>query len=185
MTKGDVDGPLLGMDCAVENSSWHGTAVAGVIGANSNDGTWTAGIDWSARILPVRVLGKCGGVTSDLVDGVAWAAGLRVPGVPLNPTPAQVINLSVGDNDRGSCTASEQAVINAALANGVTKAIVVAAGNAADDVSLHAPANCASVIVVGATTTKGGRTSYSNYGAVVTISAPGGDYRPGTGLRRY
>ena len=57
---------------------------------------WTAGIDWAARILPVRVLGKCGGYDSDIVDGIAWAAGLDVPGVPANPTPAQVINMSLG-----------------------------------------------------------------------------------------
>ena len=57
---------------------------------------WTAGIDWAARILPVRVLGKCGGYDSDIVDGIAWAAGLDVPGMPANPTPAQVINMSLG-----------------------------------------------------------------------------------------
>ena len=182
VTKADTDGPLQGKDCDVKTSSWHGTAVASIIGANSNDVTWTAGIDWFAKILPVRVLGKCGGTTSDIVDGIAWAAGLRVPGAPGNATPAQVINLSLGDTQPGGCSASEQSVITAALAHGVTRAIVASAGNDAEDVAMHAPANCVGVIAVGATTTKGGRTSYSNYGATITLSAPGGNYDPARGF---
>ncbi len=80
VTQADKDGHFQGADCAIASSTWHGTAVAGVIGANGNDHTWTAGIDWSAKILPVRVLGKCGGSFSDIIDGIAWAAGLPVPG---------------------------------------------------------------------------------------------------------
>ncbi len=78
----------------------------GIIAANSNDGVWTAGIDWAAKILPVRVLGKCFGDDSDIIDGIAWAAGLSVPGVPANPTPAQVINLSIGE--AGECAPAYQ-----------------------------------------------------------------------------
>jgi serine protease len=181
VSKADTDGPLQGKNCDVKNSSWHGTAVASIIGANSNDGNWTAGIDWRTKILPVRVLGKCGGPTSDIVDGIAWAGGLPVPGVPLNPTPAQVINLSLGDTNPGACSTSEQSAISAVLTHGITRAVVASAGNDAEDVSQHAPANCAGVIAVGATTTRGGRTSYSNYGATVTISAPGGNYDPARG----
>lgn len=73
--------------CEVGNSSWHGTAVAGVVAADANNGQWLAGIDWAAKILPVRVLGKCGGDDSDILDGVAWAAGLPVPEYP--PIPIQ------------------------------------------------------------------------------------------------
>ena len=158
--------------CSVENSSWHGTSVAGIIAANSNNGQWLAGIDWAAKILPVRVLGKCGGFDSDIVDGVAWAAGLPVPGVPANPHPAQVINMSLGSI--GECLPMYQSVFNSALAHGVTRAIVVAAGNDSVDVSGSAPANCAGVIAVAATTSAGSLAGYSDFGLGIAVSAPGG-----------
>ena len=176
VTQADRSGPLKGEGCNVVNSSWHGTAVAGVIGANGNDHVWTAGIDWSAKLLPVRVLGKCGGMFSDIIDGVAWAAGLEVPGAPTNTTPAHVINMSLGDPSTSSCGPAEQSVFNAALAHGVTRAIVIAAGNESDDIASHAPANCIGVITVGATTSAGDSTVYSNFGSAMTISAPGGQY---------
>jgi hypothetical protein len=162
-------------DCGVRNSSWHGTGVAGIIAANTNDGIWTAGIDWQAKILPVRVLGKCGGYDSDIIDAIAWAAGLRVPGVPANATPAQVINLSLGGGE--SCPSYYPAVIQAALAGGVTRAIVAAAGNESDDVAHHAPASCGGVIAVASTTAISGNLArYSNFGTGITLSAPGGTY---------
>ena len=113
--------------CDIAISSWHGTSIAGIIAANTNDGVWTAGIDWSVKILPVRVLGKCYGDDSDIIDGLAWAAGLSVPGVPPNPTPAQVINVSLGE--QGECAPAYQQVIASALAHGVTRAIIASAGN--------------------------------------------------------
>ena len=176
VTAADIAGAFSGMGCDAEPSSWHGEAVAGIIAANTNDNAWTAGINWSAKILPVRVLGKCGGFVSDILDGIAWAAGLSVPGVPPNPYPAHIINLSLGGNE--PCTQTEQLIIAAALANGVTKAIVAAAGNDAEDVSNSEPANCPGVIAVAATTTTGSRTTYTNFGAGITISAPGGNNRP-------
>ncbi|HEX3632260.1 MAG TPA: S8 family peptidase [Casimicrobiaceae bacterium] len=159
--------------CRIQDSSWHGTSTAGIIAANSNDGAWTAGIDWSARILPVRVLGKCYGDDSDILDGIAWAAGLPVPGVPINSTPAQVVNLSLGGY--GECTPAYQQVIASAFAHGVTRAIVAAAGNDGTDPSYHTPSNCPGVISVAATNSIGGRASYTNFGPTITISAPGGD----------
>ncbi|MCZ7670409.1 MAG: S8 family serine peptidase [Chloroflexi bacterium] len=69
------------------------------------------GVNWNAKILPVRVLGKCGGYTSDIVDGMKWAAGLSVTGVPNNAYPADVLNLSLGGY--GACATSEQNAINA------------------------------------------------------------------------
>jgi serine protease len=165
-------------DCALGSSTWHGTAVAGVIAANTNNGQWTAGINWSARILPVRVLGKCGGSDSDIIDAVAWAGGLAVPGVPANPNPAQLINLSLGG--AGACGAGYRAVFGAVLAAGQTRAIVAAAGNAGEDVAGHAPANCPEVIAVASTNAAGKLTAYSNFGAGITLSAPGGQY--GSGL---
>jgi serine protease len=164
-------------DCRASSSSWHGTGVAGVIAANVDDAAWTAGIDWNARILPLRVLGKCGGYDSDILDAIAWAAGLAVPGVPPNPTPAQVINLSLGGDQ--ACPAYYPPVIAAAYAHGVTRAIVAAAGNESDDVAGHAPASCPGVIAVASTTTSNGALArYSNFGAGITISAPGGVYVP-------
>ncbi|MGE5171640.1 MAG: S8 family peptidase [Rudaea sp.] len=160
-------------DCPAHNSVWHGTSVAGIVGANTNDGGWTAGIDWNAKILPVRVLGKCGGYDSDVLDGIAWAAGLDVPGVPRNPTPAQVINLSLGASS--SCPTGYAVVAQAAYAVGVTRAIVAAAGNDSQDVANQSPANCPGYLAIASTTgTSGKLANFSNYGAGITLSAPGG-----------
>jgi serine protease len=156
--------------CTVENSSWHGTHVAGTIGANTNNSVGVAGINWQAKILPVRVLGKCGGYTSDIVDGMRWAAGLSVSGVPTNTNPAKVLNLSLGGF--GSCSTSQQNAINAINATGAV--VVVAAGNSNANASNYNPANCNNVIVVGATNKNGTRAYYSNYGSIVDVSAPGG-----------
>src|SRR5436190_15577077 len=159
--------------CRVRSSEWHGTGVAGIIGANTNDGSWTAGIDWNARLLPVRVLGKCGGYDSDVADGIAWAAGLDVPGVPANPTPAQVINVSLGAST--ACPSIYQGLAAAAFAHGVTRAIVAAAGNEAQDVANSSPANCPGFLAIASTTGVGGKLAgFSNFGSGVTLSAPGG-----------
>ena len=180
MTAADVASPFFkGAGCTVEDSSWHGTGVTGIIAANSNNGQWLAGIDWAAKILPVRVLGKCGGDDSDILDGIAWAAGLSVPGVPPNPYPAQVINLSIGGP--GDCSPAYHSVLGAALSHGITRAIVAAAGNESADVSTSAPANCTEVIAVAATTRFGSLASYSNFGTGVALSAPGGDSPLGSG----
>ncbi len=176
VTAADLHGAFKNDGCKVENSNWHGTAVAGVIAANGNDDAWTAGLDWAAKILPVRALGKCFGSESDILDGIAWAAGLAVPGVPINSTPAQVINLSLGGSDAGTCGAHTRAVFDAALAHGVTRAIVVASGNANDDGANHEYGNCSGVISVAATNALGDKASYSNFGPTITVSAPGGDY---------
>ena len=154
-----------------EPSSWHGTFVSGIIAANSNNGDGIAGLNWSARILPVRVLGKCGGTFEDITAGVLWAAGLPVAGAPPNPNPARVINMSLGGAT--PCAQALQDAINLVLAQGVV--ITVAAGNESDNASDSAPANCSGVITVGASTRTGDRASYSNFGFRVDVSAPGGD----------
>jgi serine protease len=182
VSQSDKSGPLNGQGCSIANSSWHGTAVSGVIGANGNDHVWTAGVNWSVRILPVRVLGKCGGSFSDILDGVAWAAGLDVPGAPTNTTPAQVINMSLGDASTSLCGAAEQSVFDSALAHGVTRAIVIAAGNDSDNIANHVPANCSGIISVAATTSAGSLAAYSNYGETLTLSAPGGQYPQSDGI---
>jgi serine protease len=164
--------------CPVSNSSFHGTHVAGTIGAAANNGIGVAGINWVSKILPARALGKCGGYLSDIADAITWSAGLSVPGVPNNPNPARVLNLSLGgyacDSNGQNCTcgSTSQNAINAAL--GANAVVVVAAGNSNADAVTSTPANCNGVITVAATGRAGQRASYSNYGALVEISAPGG-----------
>jgi serine protease len=160
--------------CRVANSSWHGTHVAGTIGAASNNGVGVAGVNWNSLIQPVRVLGKCGGTTSDIADGMRWAAGLPVPGVPNNLTPAKVINASLGG--AGTCGSTYQDAVNAIIGAGVTA--VIAAGNSNANAALYRPGNCDGVITVAATNRNGSRAYYSNYGATVEISAPGGETNP-------
>jgi serine protease len=156
--------------CGDDPSSWHGTHVAGTIGAVANNDTGIAGIAYEAKILPVRVLGKCGGFTSDIADGIIWAAGGTVEGAPANKTPAQVINLSLGGPL--PCSRTEQDAIQQARSRGAT--IVAAAGNDGQNTRFADPANCPGVIAVAATDSTGGRASYSNYGAYVSLAAPGG-----------
>ena len=159
-----------------QNSSWHGTHVAGTIAAVTNNGKGVAGAAPGARILPVRVLGSCGGYTSDIADAIVWAAGGEVGDVPANANPAEVINLSLGG--AGACGSTFQNAINAAVAKGST--VVIAAGNGNVNVANAAPANCDNVIAVGATDSAGKRSIWnsrqqSNFGPLVDVAAPGSD----------
>jgi serine protease len=158
-----------GVPAADQSSSWHGTHVAGTIAAKANNGLGVAGIAYNAKIVPVRVLGKCGGYTSDIADGIIWASGGTVSGIAANPNKARVLNLSLGGG--GACDATTQTAINGARSRGAV--VVVAAGNSAMEASSFTPANCAGVITVAATNRAGGRSSYSNYGSIVDIAAPG------------
>ncbi len=156
------------------NSSWHGTHVAGTIAAVTHNGKGVAGVAADARVLPVRVLGSCGGYTSDIADAIVWASGGEVAGVPSNANPAEVINLSLGGG--GACGTTFQTAINTAVANGAT--LVIAAGNDNTNASNSAPANCANVIAVGASDSDGKRsiwssTLQSNFGPLVDVAAPG------------
>ncbi|UTW07822.1 S8 family peptidase [Pseudomonas benzenivorans] len=151
------------------SSSWHGTHVAGTVAALTNNTEGVAGVAYNAKIMPVRVLGTCGGYTSDIADGIIWASGGVVSGIPSTTTPAQVINMSLGGT--GSCSLTTQNAINSAVSRGTT--VVVAAGNSNSNAANFTPANCNNVITVAATTRSGGRASFSNYGSVVDIAAPG------------
>ena len=158
-------------------SSWHGTHVAGTAGVGKTDnGEGVAGVNWNVSVQAVRVLGKCGGTISDINDAIRWAAGLTVPGVADNPTPARVLNLSLGGF--GSCANSPatQSAIDDAVAAGAS--VVVAAGNNAQDAANFNPASCEGVITVAASDARGQLvTRYSNFGSTVEIMAPGGDVR--------
>ncbi|WP_063749869.1 S8 family serine peptidase, partial [Streptomyces sp. C] len=165
-----------GTGSKASDSSWHGTHVAGTIGAATNNAKGVAGIAYNAKIQPVRVLGKCGGATSDIVDAITWASGGTVAGVPANATPAKVINMSLGGS--GACTTSYQNAINAAVGRGTT--VVVAAGNSNADAAGFTPASCNNVINVAASNRTGDRSFYSNYGAIIDVAAPGGETRRAT-----
>lgn len=157
-----------GAGSPASNSSWHGTHVAGTIAAAMNNGIGGTGVAPNVRILPVRVLGKCGGLTSDIIDGMRWAAGLAVAGAPANPNPAQVLNMSLGA--AGLCSALFQSAVNDVVNAG--KVIVAAAGN--DSSSVNSPANCTGVITVTAHAIDGDNAWYASFGTEVAISAPGG-----------
>jgi len=174
-----------------ENSSWHGTHVAGIIAAADND-LGVLGVAPNVRILPVRVLGAEGGTTADIISGIYWAAGIHRAGVPDNPNKARVINLSIGGYSAG-CDAGTEAALAAAKAAGVT--VITAAGNdnpSSDHIayaSLSYPGNCYPTINVGASGKLGKPAFYSNFSNLpdqynpkpygVDISAPGGDYCQG------
>ncbi len=153
------------------SSSWHGTHVAGTIAAVTNNAKGVAGVAHGAKIVPARVLGKCGGYTSDIADAIIWASGGSVSGVPANANPAEVINMSLGGG--GSCSATYQNAINGAVSRGTT--VVVAAGNSNADTSGFVPANCSNVIAVASTTRTGARSGFSNYGSLIDVAAPGSD----------
>ena len=174
----DADAQDAGDRCGARTeNSFHGTHVAGIIGAQAtNDRIGVAGGAWNVTLVPVRVLGRCGGELADIVSGIRWAAGIAAAagegGAQLvNTTPADIINMSL--TIQAPCPASMQAAIDAAAARNVV--VVVAAGNKADQTARFAPANCNSVIVVAANDARGELAFYSNFGSQVDILAPGGD----------
>ena len=165
-----------GVGQPASNSSWHGTHVAGTIAAVTNNGSGVAGVAFGAKVSSARVLGKCGGYTSDIADAIIWASGGTVSGVPANANPARVINMSLGGG--GACDTTTQSAINSARSRNTV--IVVAAGNSNANVSGFSPASCSGVITVAAVGRNGGKASYSNYGAMVDVAAPGGNMSSGT-----
>ncbi len=150
--------------CAEQRSSWHGTVIAGLVAANTDNGVGVAGIDRQARILPVRVAGKCGAAVADIVDGMRWAAGLPVAGVPLNPNPARIINISFGG--AATCGREYQAAVDELHGKGVV--VVAAAGN--DHGAVARPANCNGVVGVAALNRDGFKTHYSSFGSALAAS---------------
>ena len=155
--------------CKIANSSWHGTRTAGILGAITNNLTGIAGMTWQGWVEPVRVLGKCGGYDSDIIAGMAWAAGNSVDGVPANPYPAQILNMSLGAP--GSCPASYQQMVDELVTEGVL--VVVSAGNEGGPV--NAPANCVGVAGIAGLREVGTKVGYSSLGPEIALSAPAGN----------
>jgi serine protease len=151
------------------DSSWHGTRVMGVLGALTNNGAGIAGMTWGPYLLPVRALGKCGGYDSDIIAGMQWAAGMSVAGVPDNPYPADIINLSLGGS--GTCPSQYKSLISTLSGMGVL--VVASAGNGGSGVD--APGNCPGVLAVAGLRNVGTKVGYSSFGAEVGVSAPAGN----------
>jgi serine protease len=156
-----------GENCTV---TWHGTHVAGIMAAMTNNGIGVAGIAPAAKVVSARTVSNCkGGNMSDVADGITWAAGGTVLDTPVNPNPAKVINISL--YAYGHCQASLQNAIDYATGRG--SVVVVISGNYDVDASLVQPANCHNVITVGATNSDSSRWVNSDFGPTVDISAPG------------
>lgn len=155
--------------CSVSDSSWHGTRVAGIIAARTDNSEGIAGIAWRPWILPVRVIGKCGGFDSDILAAMRWSAGLHVDGAPDNLFPAKIINMSLGA--LGPCPASYADVIDELAAVGTL--VIASAGNEGGPVG--APANCPGVAAVAGVRHTGTKVGYSSLGNEIVVSAPAGN----------
>jgi len=177
------DAPPPGFNCpdGSTTSSWHGTTVASVAAAQSNNGQFLAGMDWNAKVLPVRVSGRCGIATSsDIVDAFYWATGSgRVdPTIGVNPNPANIINLSFATDTPlfgGGCAANDMVALAIADARARNVSVVVSAGNNSGG-AVQYPANCAGTIAAGAAEQDGQLANYTARGAgtgFITLHAPG------------
>jgi serine protease len=175
----DADASDPGDSCQGSDSSWHGTRVSGIVGALTDNAIGVAGITWRGRILPVRGIGNCDGTDSDLIQAMLWSAGVPVSGVPDNPTPAKLINMSFGSG--GSCPASWRDAISQVVARGTL--LVVSAGNEGGPV--NSPANCPGVAAVAGIRHAGTKVGFSSLGREIALSAPGGNCVNQTGPCLY
>jgi serine protease len=162
-------------NCSAENSSWHGTRVMGVLGAVTNNDVGIAGMSWNPYLLPVRALGKCGGLDEDIIAGIMWSVGMPVfddsgNPVPANPYPADIINLSLGGTGT-SCPGDYQSLITQLTSMGVL--VVASAGNESGPVDV--PAICPGVLAVAGLRNVGTKVGYSSLGPEVGIGAPAGN----------
>jgi serine protease len=166
----DADPTDAGDFCGTTPSHWHGTKIAGLLAAQTNNNVGVAAIHWDGRVLPVRAAGRCGALLSDLIDGIRWAAGLAVDNAPTNPNPVRVINVSFGSSE--ACNEAYQSAIDE-VRNEKGAVVVAAAGN--EQTSPTRPASCNNVIGVGALNRDGFKSTYSNFGSQLVVSTVGGD----------
>ena len=152
--------------------SWHGTRVASILAARHDNKFGMRGVAQNCSVMPVRVLGLCKmGYANDVTDAIVWAAGGTIDGVPINPLPAKILSLSLAG--AGDCPSYLQSAIDLAITLG--SVVITAAGNNNKDASGYFPANCKGVIAVAASTRQGTLAGYSNFGNIISLSAPGGD----------
>ncbi|HEX4843549.1 MAG TPA: S8 family serine peptidase [Limnobacter sp.] len=181
------DAPPPGFACGdgSTDSSFHGTSVASVAAAQSNNNRFLSGMDWNAKILPVRVSGRCGIATSaDIVDAFYWATGSgRVdPNIGVNPNPANVINLSFATDTPllggNGCTGGGATAVRQAIADAVSMgvSVVISAGNNSGG-AVQFPASCPGAIAASAAQADGRLALYTAKGSTaegaLTIAAPG------------
>nr|WP_296748237.1 S8 family serine peptidase [Thioalkalivibrio sp.] len=159
-------------------STWHGTHVAGIAAAATDNKTGMAGVSWGAKILPVRTLGEGGGSLYDTLQGIRYSAGLPNDSGTVPERPADVINLSLGG---GSFVQAQADLYQQIRDLGIF--VIAASGNS--DAAVGFPAAYDAVFAVGATDPINRRAPYSNYGNQLDFVAPGGDMgvdRTGDGI---
>jgi serine protease len=162
--------------CPLRASSWHGTIIAGMLSGQTDNARGVAGLAWQGQVVPVRVAGRCGADVADVIDGLRWAAGLPVAGVPPNAHPARIINMSFG-GDAPCNAAYQQALRDIAQAPGGGAVLVASAGNRWGTPSR--PSNCPGVVGVTALNRDGFKANYASFGSTVSLATVGGDDRDG------
>ena len=171
----DADPTDRGIHGIAAASNFHGTHVAALVGARTNDGDASgeggdvAGAGWNTRIMPLRVLGQGGGTSADLIEALRYAGGLENASGTVPAEPADIINLSLGSS---AFSQAELAVIQTLRERGII--VVAAAGNEATSEPRY-PAAYDGVVSVAATTITDQPAFYSNHGPTIDIAAPGGD----------
>jgi serine protease len=154
--------------------SYHGTHVAGTIGASTNNGDGVGGVAWNVSLMPLRVFGTNGGTTYDINQAILYAAAnINDSGVVPNQKAA-VINMSLGGP---SYSQAQKEAISKARAKGLI--VIAASGNEGNSVPYY-PASYQGVVSVGAVDALKNITSYSSYGSNIDIVAPGGDKQADT-----
>ena len=149
--------------------TYHGTEVASLIAGNGDMGVY--GVAQNALILPLRLMGACPGSRKDMLDSILWAAGFQVADLPLNKTPAHIINMSLAGNS-ATCGADLQAVIDRVRKKGII--IVASAGNTFQKSAVE-PATCNDVISVGAVNADGTKTFFTAVGKIDIVTVGGGN----------
>lgn len=173
LDQADIDSGKFTGACTANDigaSSWHGTETSALVGAMTNNGIGMAGVGRNVRILPIRVLGKCGGNDGDILAGMRWAAGIDIAGVPHNNNPAKVINMSLGGS--GACSQAYRDAIAEVNARGAV--VVVSAGNSTGH-KVGEPANCPGAIGVSGLRNVGNKVGFSDIGPETSLSAPAGN----------
>jgi serine protease len=157
----------------LDNQRTHGTEVASVVVGNGQHGV--NGVAQQAKVLPVRAIGVCGMQRKDLIDAMAWSVGIQVPGLPVNPHPARIVNISLSGGGL-ACSRDLQTMVDRLVQKGVF--VVAAAGNTFGK-RLQEPANCQGVISVGAVNALNEVASYSAVDERTVVYAFGGSQKQG------